>query len=198
MGDYYLFIQCILVSFLVLSVRGFVKKDDKVLRWLTLSLIIVVAAFLIIPPGYHRLLGPFRRLRVMYDPREPSVDWKHEFLKDLALFVAMLCGMVAKYLYDRIEERRLKNETRMAHEPKYGIQFDFWDFIQPVFVSASIFILVIGQKQKRIPFDLLALFSFQNGFFWQTIHTDIASKIARKPQSRSSRAAKARQVGRET
>jgi hypothetical protein len=89
------------------------------------------------------------------------------FLSELVLFATMVLGMSAKYLWDQIELRKKKNETLSPGTPKHGLEFDFWDFLQPLLVAGIIFAAVIQISNEL---NLTSgLFSFQNGFFWQTV-----------------------------
>jgi hypothetical protein len=67
-----------------------------------------------------------------------------------------------------IEERRdyrLKNPGK----PVPKLTLDHWELAYPFLSSAAVFGALIQSTGDR-GFDLvLALFAFQNGFFWQTI-----------------------------
>ena len=85
------------------------------------------------------------------------------------LFAAMIVGMMSKYLWDLIENRRVKLKLNPVSSQKTPLDFDFWDFIQPMLVSGIVFSGVAGSHPKL---ELTTfLFSFQNGFFWQSILT---------------------------
>jgi len=77
---------------------------------------------------------------------------------EFMLYFVMIAGMAAKYLYDAIGEGN-------------KIQFQKWQFIKPIFVSPLIFasIYALIEKGTSKPLILLLIFSFQNGFFWQTV-----------------------------
>jgi hypothetical protein len=83
------------------------------------------------------------------------------------LFVVLLLGMTAKYLWDLIEARNERNAKRPPGEAKVGLDFDFWDFAKPLLVSVIVFAAVTGLEYKLSKTALIN--SFQNGFFWQTI-----------------------------
>jgi len=85
------------------------------------------------------------------------------------LFATMIVGMMSKYLWDLIENRRLKLKSNTASPQKIPLDFDFWDFIQPLLVSGIVFSGVAGSHPKLELTTILL--SFQNGFFWQTILT---------------------------
>jgi hypothetical protein len=98
---------------------------------------------------------------------ESEPIWAQSPWKELLLFLAMLLGMTAKCLWDLIEVRRCKNASRREGEPKIGIEFDFWDFVQPLLVAAMVFAGVIAAVKGFSATSFL--FSFQNGFFWQAV-----------------------------
>lgn len=85
------------------------------------------------------------------------------------MFAAMLLGMAAKYLWEAIERRRDKIKNSKQEGSRISLDFDFWDFVQPVLVSAIVFSAVLTAN-RQISFDAV-LFSFQNGFFWQSVFT---------------------------
>jgi hypothetical protein len=97
----------------------------------------------------------------------PTAAASSGVLAELVLFATMILGMSAKYLWDQIESRRKKNENLPPGAPKHRLEFDFWDFVQPLLVAGIIFAAVI---QISSELNLTSgLFSFQNGFFWQTV-----------------------------
>ena len=75
---------------------------------------------------------------------------------EIGLYFVMLAGMAAKYFYDAIGEG---NE----------IHFRKWQFIKPIFISPIVFGLIYGGMGEGTSVVLLLIFSFQNGFFWQTV-----------------------------
>jgi divalent metal cation (Fe/Co/Zn/Cd) transporter len=87
--------------------------------------------------------------------------------KELLTFGAMVFGMASKYLWDLIELRRNKNSNLAPGKPKHALEFDAWDFVQPLLVAGIVFSGVLAvQKETNLT---ALLFSFQNGFFWQTV-----------------------------
>lgn len=77
----------------------------------------------------------------------------------LAYFVAMALGMVAQAVWHALERRTAKSPPVL----------DKWEFVKPALVAPIVFISVynnIAQSQITI---VMLLFSFQNGFFWQTV-----------------------------
>jgi hypothetical protein len=100
--------------------------------------------------------------------RGPEIPvWQRSPLHELLLFAAMLLGMSSKYLWDLIEVRRTRNLSRKPDEPKVRLEFDFWDFVQPLLVAALVFAAVLAATSETKATSFL--FSFQNGFFWQAV-----------------------------
>jgi hypothetical protein len=93
--------------------------------------------------------------------------WQRTPLKEFLLFLVMCLGMAAKYLWDLIEIRRSRNANLSQGERKHGIAFDPWEFAQPLLISAIVFGTVLNVVEAINPSAFV--FSFQNGFFWQTI-----------------------------
>jgi hypothetical protein len=132
------------------------RRRGRVFRT-TAVLVVTAIAFSI---GW--LLWP----NVVLRSTQPSL-WDRSPWKELLLFLTMLAGMSARYLWELIETRRARNAAREAGEPKHGLDFDWWDFLQPLCISVIVFALVLQGVQDLGPASLL--FSFQNGFFWQTV-----------------------------
>lgn len=77
----------------------------------------------------------------------------------LSYFGAMLVGMAAHAAFYSIRRRKRGGPP----------VFDTWAFVEPALVAPIIFLAVRGFVQNG-EFTLEALlFSFQNGFFWQTV-----------------------------
>jgi hypothetical protein len=96
--------------------------------------------------------------------REPNLNWyARSPQKEMMLFFAMIVGMVSKFLWDSIELRR----SRTNQGRRTRLQLDLWDFVQPLLVSGIVFAFVLANTGKISAAALL--FSYQNGFFWQTI-----------------------------
>ena len=146
---YYLYfsISCLLTFFLM-------RRGKKKIWGITGSLVVWIAGAGIILASHTSLgsLGP-----------QTEPDW----LSETILFVVLLLGMSAKYLWDLIELRNEKNAKRTTGEPEVGLEFDFWDYVKPMLVSVIIFVAVTGMDYKLSRTTLLT--SFQNGFFWQTV-----------------------------
>lgn len=77
---------------------------------------------------------------------------------EIGLYFIMLLGMASKYFFDAIGEEE---------RPKVNK----WQLFKPIFVSPIIFGIVYGGISNYNSSVLLLIFSFQNGFFWQTVLT---------------------------
>ena len=98
---------------------------------------------------------------------EPAPLWALSPWRELALLLTLLLGMSAKYLWDLIELRRTKNAALKSGEPKADIEFDLWNFLQPFLVAALVFSGVLANVKEFTAASFI--FSFQNGFFWQSV-----------------------------
>jgi hypothetical protein len=142
-----------LAVFLILGVRW---------RWWSLLFLVLVAA--VSCAVYVLVIAP--NGGVVIKSSSPPV-WGRSPWRDIFLFLAMVLGMAAKYLWDLIELRRVKNLARREGAPKAGLEFDFYDFVQPMLVAALVFAAVLAAVKD---FSVSSyLFSFQNGFFWQAV-----------------------------
>lgn len=77
---------------------------------------------------------------------------------DISLYLVMVIGMASKYLFDAIGDKNRKK-----------INFDKWQFLKPFLVSPIIFAAVYSIIPESDSIVLLLIFSYQNGFFWQTM-----------------------------
>jgi DMSO reductase anchor subunit len=146
--QYFLAIVVLGCAFLAL-----VSLRARVLRWsLSGALGLLVLAFFIFSHQHVSTMGP-------------NHTFQASPLKELIFFAAMILGMVAKYFWDLIEERRKTTpDDRSGRRP---LHFDTWEFIQPLLVSGIVFAALLSMlKELTLPSVLL---SFQNGFFWQTV-----------------------------
>jgi hypothetical protein len=84
----------------------------------------------------------------------------------IVLYVFMLLGMLAQYLYSRLEQPQ-------ATRPR----FDLGLFLAPVFASPMIFIPLLAALQNAnldlqhltTPRIMVFLVAFENGFFWKEL-----------------------------
>jgi hypothetical protein len=77
-------------------------------------------------------------------------------LFEFSLYLTMLLGMAAKYLYDAIGE----NNT---------LKFQKWQLFKPMLISPIVFGAIYGNTGDEASKYLLLVFAFQNGFFWKTV-----------------------------
>jgi len=75
---------------------------------------------------------------------------------EIMLYITMIAGMAAKYFYDAIGK---------GNNPS----IEKWQLFKPLLVSPMIFGSIYAIAGDRTPGLLLFVFSFQNGFFWQTV-----------------------------
>jgi hypothetical protein len=75
---------------------------------------------------------------------------------EIGLYFVMLSGMASKYIFDAIGE---------GNKPV----IQKWKFIKPVFISPLVFGIIYSGMEAETSGILLLIFSFQNGFFWQTV-----------------------------
>ena len=68
----------------------------------------------------------------------------------------MIMGMAAKYLFDAIGE-------------KNKIHFEKWQLFKPMLVAPIVFVAFYATVNQESSFLMTIGFSFQNGFFWQTV-----------------------------
>lgn len=140
----------------ILSVLTFILLSRKwAWVWKLVASVVVwvigFALFYFFSPSF-RVLGP---------------EGEAPYLTDILLFVVLILGMSAKYLWDLIEIRNERNSKRSPGQPKFGLDFDFWDFVKPMLVSVIVFGVVTSGKHEITRTAVLG--SFQNGFFGQTV-----------------------------
>ena len=86
---------------------------------------------------------------------------------EILLFLAMVIGMSSRYLWDLIELRKKTAAKDSSSGHKIGLGFDWLDFLQPLLISAFVFEVILANSREFTSSTLL--FSFQNGFFWQSV-----------------------------
>ena len=150
-----------MVPFIVLSIVALlalllVKKD-----WRQKKQIIFVCTTIILSALAYALIDVFF-LQPGGRKGEENFFSKIPWL-EIGLYFVMLIGMASKYLFDAIGE---KNRRK--------IKFNKWQFIKPFLVSPMIFAAVYSIITEIGSAFLLLMFSYQNGFFWQTILYKIA------------------------
>lgn len=89
--------------------------------------------------------------------------------RETILFGTMLAGMACRSLAEAIEARRSQIAATARAGRRPPLRVDWWEFAYPFLVSAITFAPVVESPiAQKIGFGAIA-FSFQNGFFWQTI-----------------------------
>ncbi|MDP5220826.1 hypothetical protein Q5Y75_26930 [Ruegeria sp. 2205SS24-7] len=98
-----------------------------------------------------------------------TAPWYEESpFREILLFVFMGLGMLARMISQAIEERR-KYRLKNPGKPAPKLVLDHWELAYPFLSSAICFgALIEASLSSRFDFAL-ALFAFQNGFFWQTV-----------------------------
>lgn len=143
----------LVVSFILAVVRGLRTKNFLGLVVQTL-LIIGFTVFLNILFGF-----PFPSAAVA---KSPSSD----LAVATALFVSMILGMLAQFLYSHFTLR--KGERK---------DFDWGLFVAPLFASPIVFLPLLSALQNAdvdlthltAPRLMVLLVAFQNGFFWKEL-----------------------------
>jgi len=145
-----------LVSFgglLILIIFYFAKNR----RWQPslLQLVLLIVAFLVI---YFWFISPKQAT--------PRDDASQDIYFVIVLYLFMLLGMLAQYIYTRLEQPK-------AVRPK----FDLGLFLAPIFTSPIIFIPLLSAMQNAnidlqnltTPRIMVFLVAFENGFFWKEL-----------------------------
>lgn len=156
-----------MVPFIVLSIVALlamllVKKD-----WRQNKQIIFVCTIIIVGAVVYALIDVFF-LQPGGTKGEENFFSKIPWL-EIGLYFVMLIGMASKYLFDAIGDKNRKK-----------IKFNKWQFLKPFLVSPMIFAAVLSIIPGSGSVFLLLIFSYQNGFFWQTILYKIAPEEEEK------------------
>lgn len=151
-----LMINLTLVSFgglLILIIFDFIKNR----RWQPslLQFVLLIVAFLFI---YFWFISPKQA--------RPRGDSSQDIYFVIVLYLFMLLGMLAQYIYARLEQPK-------AVRPK----FDLGIFLAPIFTSPIIFIPLLSAMQNAnidlqnltTPRIMVFLVAFENGFFWKEL-----------------------------
>jgi hypothetical protein len=111
--------------------------------------------------GYLGLWGAEHLLSIRFLAPNPAENPAAEASpwSGLAYFVTLVIGMLAQALWQAIQRRRGQ------HPPA----FDKWEFIKPALVAPIVFLAVYHNISEPKITTVMLLFSFQNGFFWQTV-----------------------------
>ena len=141
------------VLFLLALARAF--RTRRFLRFFVEGLCIAAFALLL------RMVFGFPTSRVTVVKSASS-----DLAVGIALFLFMVCGMLAQFLFDRFSAPQRERK-----------QFDWGPFLAPVFASPVVFIPLLAAFQNA-DIDLthlntarfmVFLVAFQNGFFWREV-----------------------------
>ena len=92
--------------------------------------------------------------------------WKH-----LILFVSMCLGIATNVLYDYLSDRLKAREAIEAGKMKTKMPLFMWEkIVLPFTISFLIFGFALEKFGNENMSLMLVTGSYQNGFFWQTIH----------------------------
>jgi hypothetical protein len=104
------------------------------------------------------LIAPFLPLQFLTAPNENAAA-ESSIWTSLSYFVTMVLGMMAQTLWQAIKQRK-------KHQPP---TLDKWEFVKPALVAPIVFVAVYHNISESHVTAIMLLFSFQNGFFWQTV-----------------------------
>lgn len=105
--------------------------------------------------------------------------WETSPAKELLLLLAMLVGIFARVVWDAVDAHK---QLRAAGRRSKGPQFDKWDFVMPALISLLAFQTVLSVGKEQALSVSLAIFSFQNGFFWNTIFARVKQSLLHEVQ----------------
>ena len=92
--------------------------------------------------------------------------WNQTPWRELILLATMILGMQLRVAWDAIDAHR---QSRTSKKPLARPVLDPWAFASPVIASLVVFQPVLSMGEGQPMSVKLALFSLQNGFFWNTI-----------------------------
>lgn len=95
--------------------------------------------------------------------------------KELILLVAMMIGMFLRVTWNAVDEHQRRKGLKSASNPV----FSFWNFASPAIVSLVVFQPILSMGEGQPMTIKLALFSLQNGFFWNTIFAKLKQSKAK-------------------
>jgi hypothetical protein len=138
------------MTFIILSIIGvFVVVIIALLQRKRKNAAILVTLILIVGLGLY-IYFSIPKVTEKGDIGE-IISWS-----DVVMYLMMLAGMLAKYFWDVIEQKK-------------RFKIDGLQLIKPMLVSPIIFIGIVTLTVDTNLSLLHFLLSFQNGFFWQTI-----------------------------
>jgi hypothetical protein len=163
-----------LVAFLVLVVQKKVHGTVRLKRADTqaftvdyLPIVIVAIVVGTVSVAFTTLLPQLFAPQIL----GPGKGWLDQIQWSYVIaFTSMLVGMTASYFNRLINERRAKiDELQKKGDPsRLDLNFDLWDFVQPLFVSVLTFGAIVARVNSS-EFFTNVLLGFETGFFWQTI-----------------------------
>jgi hypothetical protein len=99
-----------------------------------------------------------------------SDRWNSTPIKESILLLALLAGMFLRVVWDAVESYRAR---KAAGERVKRPVFDKWDFVVPALIALLVFQPVLSMGGGQPMSIQLALFSLQNGFFWNSLFARI-------------------------
>lgn len=148
-----IFALVVAIASLLIAVNGL----KGVLRWSSIAGVLVLGATI-----WILLAGSGAVARGATD----GAWFRRSPASEVLLFVAMVIGMSSRYLWDLIELRKRSNAKGTSGGP-IALGFDWLEFLQPLLISALVFEVILANSREFSGSTLL--FSFQNGFFWQSV-----------------------------
>ncbi|MCA2757927.1 hypothetical protein [Microcystis sp. M015S2] len=146
--------------------------DELKQLYSTLKLLVSVIFLIFLIPFILIILGLILWYGFYLFPQ--LLPLRNGFIGGFGLFVFMLAGMFARTLWDAIH-------SRVGVAP---VHLDVWKLVLPTLISPIIFLVVWNFSKGQ--YDILTFtFSFQNGFFWQTVFGKVVapSPVSTTPPS---------------
>jgi len=156
------------------------------------ALIVLLAAALLGPTTtWKRILASLAALAGLYLSirtdltvalRSGADWWKEPMWRNLILFMLLFLGMMFRVTWDALERRNAAGGSSR-------VNLNRWDFVRPALVSLIVFqgVLLLAKTQE-LSWEL-ALASFQNGFFWNTLFGRARTALEVSPVDRDVRQA---------
>jgi|688.fasta_scaffold334734_2 hypothetical protein len=141
---------------LTTGTRPVAITDELKQLYSTLKLLVSVIFLIFLIPFILIILGLIFWYGFYLFPQ--LLPLRNRIIGGFGLFVFMLAGMFARTLWDAIH-------SRVGVAP---VHLDVWKLVLPTLISPIIFLVVWNFSKGQ--YDILTFtFSFQNGFFWQTV-----------------------------
>lgn len=141
------------LAYIVLSLTGLLAALFMKSKWLGTKVWVFICSVLILATVFYMILEGLILPGFDMIPKGHSyqVPWL-----EITLYFTMILGMAGKYFFDAIGD-------------KNSVCIQKWQMIKPLFVSPMVFGTVYAGIQEQTSVVLLLIFSFQNGFFWQSV-----------------------------